>query len=92
VVNIGHVDSISRVIISELMATARVEVFNGIAAATSALQPNGMVANKDKEVSSWTVWSRVIETAVLPLHTPADLHTSQEFIIDGQDGVREPSA
>ncbi|HQE40266.1 MAG TPA: cell division protein FtsA, partial [Zoogloea sp.] len=53
---------------------------------------NGMVAIKDKEVSPLDV-ERVIETArAMPL--PADqqiLHIlTQEFVIDGQDGVREP--
>jgi cell division protein FtsA len=51
-----------------------------------------MVAIKDKEVSPLDV-ERVIETArAMPL--PADqqiLHIlTQEFVIDGQDGVREP--
>jgi cell division protein FtsA len=51
-----------------------------------------MVAIKDKEVSPLDV-ERVIETArAMPI--PADqqiLHIlTQEFIIDGQDGVREP--
>ncbi|MGB0128902.1 MAG: cell division protein FtsA [Rhodocyclaceae bacterium] len=98
VVNIdATVDSVSRVIQEvELMADCKVrEVFAGIAGShIRSFNSNGMVAIKDKEVSAMDV-ERVIETAkAMPI--PADqqiLHIlTQEFIIDGQDGVREPIA
>src|SRR6202022_4776312 len=53
---------------------------------------SGMVAIKDKEVTQTDV-ARVIETAKA-INIPTDqqvLHIlTQEFIIDGQEGVREP--
>jgi len=96
VVNIeSTVDTISRVVQEvELMADCKVkEVFTGIAGShIRSFNSNGMVAIKDKEVSPMDV-ERVIETArAMPI--PADqqiLHIlTQEFIIDGQDGVKEP--
>lgn len=96
VVNIeATVDSVSRVIQEvELMADCKVrEVYTGIAGShIRSFNSNGMVAIKDKEVAPMDV-ERVIETAkAMPI--PADqqiLHIlTQEFIIDGQDGVREP--
>jgi len=96
VVNIeATVDSVSRVIQEvELMADCKVrEVYTGIAGShVRSFNSNGMVAIKDKEVAPMDV-ERVIETAkAMPI--PADqqiLHIlTQEFIIDGQDGVREP--
>jgi cell division protein FtsA len=96
VVNIeATVDSISRVIQEvELMADCKVkDVYTGIAGShIRSFNSNGMVAIKDKEVAPMDV-ERVIETAkAMPI--PADqqiLHIlTQEFIIDGQDGVREP--
>ena len=96
VVNIeATVDAISRVIQEvELMADCKVrEVYTGIAGShIRSFNSNGMVAIKDKEVTPMDV-DRVIETAkAMPI--PADqqiLHIlTQEFIIDGQDGVREP--
>ena len=96
VVNIeATVDAISRVIQEvELMADCKIrDVYTGIAGShIRSFNSNGMVAIKDKEVSPVDV-ERVIETArAMPL--PADqqiLHIlTQEFIIDGQDGVREP--
>ena len=96
VVNIeATVDAISRVIQEvELMADCKIrDVYTGIAGShIRSFNSNGMVAIKDKEVSPIDV-ERVIETArAMPL--PADqqiLHIlTQEFIIDGQDGVREP--
>jgi cell division protein FtsA len=96
VVNIeATVDSISRVIQEvELMADCKVhDVYTGIAGShIRSFNSNGMVAIKDKEVSPMDV-ERVVETAkAMPI--PADqqiLHIlTQEFIIDGQDGVREP--
>ncbi|MDD5296683.1 MAG: cell division protein FtsA [Rhodocyclaceae bacterium] len=96
VVNIeSTVDTISRVVQEvELMADCKVkEVYTGIAGShIRSFNSNGMVAIKDKEVSPMDV-DRVIETArAMPI--PADqqiLHIlTQEFIIDGQDGVKEP--
>ncbi|MBL8504642.1 MAG: cell division protein FtsA [Rhodocyclaceae bacterium] len=96
VVNIeATVNAISRVIQEvELMADCKVkEVYTGIAGShIKSFNSNGMVAIKDKEVSPLDV-ERVIETArAMPI--PSDqqiLHIlTQEFIVDGQDGVREP--
>jgi len=96
VVNIeATVGTISRVIQEvELMADCKVkEVYTGIAGShIRSFNSAGMVAIKDKEVSPTDV-ERVIEVAkAMPI--PADqqiLHIlTQEFIIDGQDGVREP--
>ena len=89
------VDAISRVIQEvELMADCKVkEVYTGIAGShIKSFNSNGMVAIKDNEVSPMDV-ERVIETArAMPI--PSDqqiLHIlTQEFIVDGQDGVREP--
>ncbi|OQA35074.1 MAG: Cell division protein FtsA [Betaproteobacteria bacterium ADurb.Bin341] len=96
VVNIEEtVHTISRVIQEvELMADCKVkEVYTGIAGShIKSFNSPGMVAIKDKEVTQTDV-ERVIETArAMPI--PADqeiLHIlTQEFIIDGQDGIREP--
>ncbi|MDR2789130.1 MAG: cell division protein FtsA [Candidatus Accumulibacter sp.] len=96
VVNIEDtVATISRVIQEvELMADCQVkDVYTGIAGShIRSFNSNGMVAIKDKEVSPMDV-ERVIETArAMPI--PADqeiLHIlTQEFIIDDQDGIREP--
>lgn len=96
VVNIeATVNSISRVIQEvELMADCKVkEVYTGIAGShIKSFNSNGMVAIKEKEVTPMDV-ERVIETArAMPI--PSDqqiLHIlTQEFIVDGQDGVREP--
>jgi len=96
VVNIeSTVTAISRVIQEvELMADCKVkEVYTGIAGShIRSFNSNGMVAIKDKEVTPMDV-ERVIETArAMPI--PSDqqiLHIlTQEFIVDGQDGVREP--
>ncbi|MBA3903192.1 MAG: cell division protein FtsA [Rhodocyclaceae bacterium] len=96
VVNIeATVNAISRVIQEvELMADCKVkEVYTGIAGShIRSFNSNGMVPIKDKEVTPIDV-DRVIETArAMPI--PSDqqiLHIlTQEFIVDGQDGVREP--
>ncbi len=96
VVNIeATVDAISRVMQEvELMADCKIsDVYTGIAGShIKSFNSHGMVAIKDKEVAPMDV-ERVIETAkAMPI--PADqqiLHIlTQEFIIDGQDGVREP--
>lgn len=96
VVNIeATVDAISRVVQEvELMAHCKVrDVYTGIAGShIKSFNSNGMVAIKDKEVSTLDV-ERVVEVArAMPI--PAEqqiLHIlTQEFIIDGQGGVREP--
>jgi cell division protein FtsA len=96
VINIEDtVATISRVIQEvELMADCQVkDVYTGIAGShIRSFNSNGMVKIKDKEVSPMDV-ERVIETArAMPI--PADqeiLHIlTQEFIIDDQDGIREP--
>ncbi|MDT3671384.1 MAG: cell division protein FtsA [Aromatoleum sp.] len=96
VVNIeATVDAISRVIQEvELMAECKIrDVYTGIAGShIKSFNSNGMVAIKDKEVTPMDV-ERVIEVArAMPI--PAEqqiLHIlTQEFIIDGQGGVREP--
>jgi cell division protein FtsA len=96
VVNIEDtVATISRAIQEvELMADCEVKnVYTGIAGShIRSFNSNGMVKIKDKEVTAMDV-ERVIETArAMPI--PADqeiLHIlTQEFIIDDQDGIREP--
>ncbi len=96
VVNIEDtVQTISRVIQEvELMADCKVkDVYTGIAGShIKSFNSHGMVAIKDKEVTQADV-ERVIETArAMPI--PADqeiLHIlTQEFVIDGQDSIREP--
>ena len=79
---------------AELMADCKIgEVFTGIAGShIRSFNSSGMVAIKDKEVTSTDV-ARVIETAKA-VNIPTDqqiLHIlTQEFIIDGQEDVREP--
>ena len=96
VVNIEDtVTTISRVLQEvELMADCKIrDVYTGIAGShIRSFNSNGMVAIKDKEVTSMDV-DRVIETArAMPI--PADqeiLHIlTQEFIIDVQVGIGEP--
>lgn len=78
----------------ELMADCKIsEVFTGIAGShIKGFNSHGMVPIKDKEVSQNDV-ERVIETAKA-VNIPTDqqiLHIlNQEFIIDGQEDVREP--
>ncbi|HEY6720637.1 MAG TPA: cell division protein FtsA, partial [Burkholderiales bacterium] len=79
---------------AELMADCKIErVFTGIAGShIKSFNSTGMVAIKDKEVMPIDV-ERAIETArAMPIPTDQQvLHIlTQEFIIDGQDGVREP--
>jgi cell division protein FtsA len=96
VVNIeSTVSSIQRALEdAELMADCKIrEVYTGIAGShIKSLNSHGMVAIKDKEVTQADV-DRVMETA-RAVNIPMDqqiLHIlTQEFIIDGQDGVREP--
>ncbi|MEN9457260.1 MAG: cell division protein FtsA [Pseudomonadota bacterium] len=79
---------------AELMADCKIrEVFTGIAGShIKSFNSHGMVAIKDKEVSQADV-DRVIETA-RAVNIPTDqqiLHIlPQEFIIDGQEDVKEP--
>ncbi len=79
---------------AELMANCKItQVFTGIAGShIKAQNSSGMLPIRDREVSQIDV-DRVIEIA-RALNIPADqqiLHVlPQEFIIDGQDGVREP--
>ncbi|MDH5479734.1 MAG: cell division protein FtsA [Nitrosomonas sp.] len=78
----------------ELMADCKInEVYTGIAGShIKGINSDGMVPIKDKEVSEGDV-ERVIEAAKA-VNIPADqqiLHIlNQEFIIDGQEDVREP--
>jgi cell division protein FtsA len=96
VVNIeSTVQSIQRAIEeAELMAGCQIKsVFAGIAGShIRSINSHGTVAIKDKEVGTNDV-DRVIESA-RALAIPADqkvLHVlPQEFIIDGQEGIREP--
>lgn len=79
---------------AELMAGCEVrQVFAGVAGShIKSLNSHGIVAIKDKEVSAYDV-ERVIDAAKA-VAIPADqrlLHVlPQEFIIDNQDGIKEP--
>ena len=79
---------------AEIMADRQiVQVFTGIAGNhIVSFNSSGMVAIRDKEVSAGDV-ERVLETAKA-INIPTDqqiLHILvQEFIIDGQEDVREP--
>lgn len=96
VVNIETtVDAIQRALEEvELMTNCKIrEVYTGVAGNhIKSFNSHGMVAIKDKEVSQIDV-ERVMETAKA-VNIPADqqiLHIlNQEFIIDGQEDVREP--
>lgn len=96
VVNIdATVESIQRALEeAELMADCKIShVYTGIAGShIRSFNSSGMVAIKDKEVSATDV-ARVMETAKA-VNIPTDqqvLHVlPQEFIIDGQEDVREP--
>ena len=96
VVNIeATVQSIQRALEeAELMADCKItNVFTGIAGShIRSFNSSGMVAIKEKEVTQADV-ARVIETAKA-INIPTDqqvLHIlTQEFIIDGQEDVREP--
>ena len=79
---------------AELMADCRIrEVYTGIAGShIKSINSHGMVAIKDKEVSQTDV-DRVIETAravIIPTDQQVLHILTQEFIIDGQEDVREP--
>ena len=79
---------------AELMADCKIrDVYTGIAGShIKSFNSQGMVAIKDKEVAQPDI-DRVIETAKA-VQIPNDqqiLHIlNQEFIIDGQEDVREP--
>jgi len=96
VVNIeSTVQSIQRAIEeAELMAGCQIKsVYTGIAGShIRSLNSNGIVAIRDKEVTAGDV-ERVIDAA-RAVAIPADqriLHIlPQEFIIDSQEGIREP--
>ncbi|MFM9888761.1 MAG: cell division protein FtsA [Burkholderiales bacterium] len=79
---------------AELMADCKIQhVYTGIAGShIKSLNSTGMVAIKDREVARVDI-DRVIETArAMPIPTDQQvLHIlTQEFVIDGQDGIREP--
>ncbi|MCU0869793.1 MAG: cell division protein FtsA [Burkholderiales bacterium] len=96
VVNIDStVSSIQRAIEeAELMANCKIEqVYTGIAGShIRSFNSTGMVPIKDREVTQQDV-DRVIETA-RAVNIPTDqqvLHVlNQEFVIDGQEDVRQP--
>jgi cell division protein FtsA len=79
---------------AEVMANCRIsQVYTGVAGShIRSLNSSGMVAIKEKEVGEADV-DRVMETAKA-VAIPNDqqiLHIlPQEFIVDGQDGIREP--
>jgi cell division protein FtsA len=80
---------------AELMADAKIkEVITGIAGShIKSFNSHGMVAIKDKEVSQYDI-DRVIETARavnIPMEQQVLHILEQEFIIDGQGGVRQPA-
>ena len=96
VVNIeSTVHSIQRAVEeAELMAGCEIQsVYTGIAGShIRSLNSHGIVGTKDREVGPGDV-DRVIDAArAVPI--PADqriLHVlPQEFIIDGQEGIRDP--
>ncbi len=79
---------------AELMADCKIQrVHVGIAGShIRSFNSTGMVAIKDKEVTPLDV-DRAVETArAMPIPTDQQvLHIlTQEFLIDGQDGIREP--
>ena len=80
---------------AELMADVKIrEVITGIAGShIKSFNSHGMVAIKDKEVSQYDI-DRVIETARavnIPMEQQVLHILEQEFIIDGQGGVRQPA-
>jgi cell division protein FtsA len=79
---------------AELMADAKIkDVITGIAGShIKSFNSHGMVAIKDKEVQQYDI-ERVIETARavnIPMEQQVLHILEQEFIIDGQGGVRQP--
>ena len=79
---------------AELMADVKIrEVVTGIAGShIKSFNSHGMVAIKDKEVQQYDI-DRVIETARavnIPMEQQVLHILEQEFVIDGQGGVRQP--
>jgi cell division protein FtsA len=79
---------------AELMADVKIkEVVTGIAGShIRSFNSHGMVAIKDKEVQQYDI-DRVIETARavnIPMEQQVLHILEQEFVIDGQGGVRQP--
>jgi cell division protein FtsA len=79
---------------AELMADAKIkDVITGIAGShIKSFNSHGMVAIKDKEVQQYDI-ERVIETARavnIPMEQQVLHILEQEFVIDGQGGVRQP--
>jgi cell division protein FtsA len=79
---------------AELMADCKIQrVYTGIAGShIRSFNSTGMVAVKDKEVTPIDI-QRAVETArAMPIPTDQQvLHIlTQEFLVDGQDGIREP--
>ena len=96
VINIEEtVNAISRAVQeAELMSGCKIrEVYTGIAGAhIKSKDSNGMAVVREKEVTQFDV-ERAIEAAnATPISADDQiLHTLvQEFIVDGQDGVKEP--
>jgi len=96
VVNIeATVNSISKAVAEvQMMAGCKVkEVYTGIAGShIKSKDSNGMVVVRDREVTQYDV-ARAIEAAnATPISADDQiLHTLvQEYIVDGQDGVKEP--
>ncbi|MBI5524804.1 MAG: cell division protein FtsA [Deltaproteobacteria bacterium] len=96
VVNIDHtVNGIVKAIEeAELMAGCEItNVYSGIAGShIRGINSRGMVAVKDKEVERYDI-DRVIDAAkAIPLPTDREIiHIlPQEYIIDEQDGIKEP--
>ncbi|MGQ9687324.1 MAG: cell division protein FtsA [Desulfobaccales bacterium] len=80
---------------AEIMANCTIgSVYTGIAGAhIQGHNSQGVIVIKDREVTSAEV-DRVIESARLMVSIPSDrevIHTLvQDFIIDGQDGIKDP--
>lgn len=96
VVNIeSTVDSIRKAIDeAELMANCEISaVYAGIAGGhIKSFNSHGMVAVKDREITEYDV-RRVIDAAqavAIPMDREVIHSLPQEFIIDDQDGIREP--
>ena len=97
VVNIENtVRSIRRAVEeAEIMANCSIgSVYTGVAGAhIQGHNSQGVIIIKDREVTSAEV-DRVIESARLMVSIPSDrevIHTLvQDFIIDGQDGIKDP--
>ena len=97
VVNIENtVRSIRRAVEeAEIMANCSIgSVYTGVAGAhIQGHNSSGVIVIKDREVTPAEV-DRVIESARLMVSIPSDrevIHTLvQDFIIDGQDGIKDP--